>query len=277
LEPAPRFERGIASLVTSPDWLLLGIYGYHCLLIGLLAAFALIKYDLHRLPAKLVVAGLALGFVCPAVWPELHPLRWAAPLAPGLERIDTSLVGLLIGGLCGRLLDWQLLAVDRQDPRGKSWSSSAPTLALVGLFLGWQSCTSVLLLSAALALIAATASHAWAWLAKVPLCGLIGLATLVHLACWRQLESWPWWPGDSWPMWQTALAVAAGVVAVHLAARIGRRPEISDYNGGRTAVASQPSESDDIGQLDQDVESASNAPQPPSDDLSSPANESPSS
>ncbi|MEQ8785635.1 MAG: prepilin peptidase [Pirellulaceae bacterium] len=277
-QPPPRWEHGVVSLVTSPDWLLLGIYGYHCLLISLLAAFALIKYDRHRLPVKLLVAALLLGFVFPAVWPGLHPLHWETPLAPGLQRIDTSLIGLLIAGFWGQMLSWGLLGrFDDDDPRRRSWSSTAPGLALVGLFLGWQSGASVLLLAAMMALIAAAASHAWAWLAKAPLCGWIGLATLVHLACWRQLETSDWWPGDSWPMWRTFLAVVVGVAAVALAARIGRRPEFSNYNVDRPSDAT-PQAAEPIEPIAGEAEPSVSPPlQSTPPEFPPPANEGPSS
>lgn len=267
--PSPHFERGVVALITSPDWLLLGMFAYHCLLISLLAGFALIKYDFHRLPLKLVVTGAVLGFACPAVWPALHPLTFDLVEPTGLGRIVTGLLGLLIGALWGRLLDLALpLVIKADDARRKSWSGAAPALATTGLFLGGQAPASILLIAAFLTLGGALLSRGIACFARAPLGGWIALATLIHLAAWRELEQVAWWPGANWPMQHIALAVATAIAGVLLAAAVGHRVEASEYNeppptGGAEAEGSHaPStSSDDSGPVEPKVSPEPSSPQ----------------
>lgn len=54
-----------------------GLYPYHILLLCTLLCAGLIEYDGNRVPWKLFVPALIVGFVAPLVWPELRPkMAW---------------------------------------------------------------------------------------------------------------------------------------------------------------------------------------------------------
>ena len=113
---------------------LLGIGYLPCVLLCTLLAAALIEWDGHRLPVRVVVPALVVGLVAPVVWPHLHPV-------PAWQASDGWLGGLADGaGGSGR---W---AGDRLGARRATTAPRRPGLVwatgCVGLFLGYQAVVS---------------------------------------------------------------------------------------------------------------------------------------
>lgn len=193
---------------TSDRSQLIALTAYHGLLLCSLLSWALIVLDRQALPKRFVALVVLWGFLVAAVWPELHPVRWAPVLSrsldayPWLARFDTSLVGLFAGGALGWLLvrvrafRHRDMAVDleRRD-------ATVVAVATVGLYLGWQAAVATLLL--------ATVAHRLArWLARgwkpgtVPaspdvrdrdsLLTWILPAAVLQICFWRLIDRGPW-------------------------------------------------------------------------------------
>lgn len=123
-----------------PFWM---AYGLQILLITTLIGAALMEYDASRLPWTLFLPVALASLIIPLYWPEVRPLP-AFP-APGLIRWQAGLLDSLIGLLAGLLLGLALslgwwLGRQRLPDLGKCLIPPA-----VGLALGWQAATAVLL------------------------------------------------------------------------------------------------------------------------------------
>ena len=161
---------------------------YHLLLLSTLLAAALIEYDGHRLPGRLFVPALLLGWLAPLAWPYVHPVSASLPigtdsLGPVAAVVDGT-VGLALGALLGLGL-WRWAGANRS--LGLVWGPAS-----VGLFLGWQ---------AGLAL---TLGTVFCWAAFVALRRLtprlrpvpptvwLAIGTLAWIVLWGQIvERWP--------------------------------------------------------------------------------------
>ena len=229
----PNLYSGALEILVDPQWDLIGLYAYHALLICSLIAWALIARDGFRVPRGCLITALVVGLGAPLLWPALHPVPWLlTPPAswtslPGLEWLNSRLAGPLVGLLVGGCLGWLLdrlpgrrlgrLAV-RGGLSSPASDQAAAGLALAGLFLGWQAAISVAVLTAAVALLHAgrgrlvgAAARPW-WLAH------LALGTTAQLFFWRALSDWTWWPGPDTPVAAMAVAMAIAL-ALNLAAR----------------------------------------------------------
>lgn len=174
------------------QWDLIRIYVYHCTLMSVLLTCALIKIDRTPLPGKLIIFALIVGFGLPAVWPDVHPVPWTAPrpawlaAVPGINRVDTSLVGLAAGAALGAVLSLAQRGASRA--RGDR-PEAAIVLALPGLYLGWQAALSIAVLAAAFALLNALIRRIAGRSSAMPLAIWIGLATFAQIMLWRTLGS----------------------------------------------------------------------------------------
>jgi len=118
------------------------ILAYHLLLVSTLLAAALIEYDGHRVPLRLLAPAMVVGGLAPLAWPHLH----AVPAWPGLSGWVAGLADGTAGLAAGAV--WGLAAEYLQSRR--DWGRAAAS-ACVGLFLGWQ---AALVLGAMLASLA---------------------------------------------------------------------------------------------------------------------------
>lgn len=239
---APAYARDLVSIVTSPDARLLGTYAFHCLLLSLLAACALIRYDGHRLPVTLVLVAVGSGLLLSAVWPELHLLPWRASAEIGswLERFATPLIGFCVGAACELVLMAALLLCLRHcDASHRRRWSPLIVLSLIGLFLGWQVIAGVLLLGGALALLGAGMSHVSQFARRFPLSACYAVAALVQISVWRPLEDLAWWPGSNRPLWQWSIAAAIGATLAVVAGCLAKsiRNVTSRHDVEETTVA----------------------------------------
>ena len=88
------------------------------------------------------------------------------------------------------------------------------SMALVGLFLGWQAATAVALMTGVLRLAGAVGALAWLGLSRVPSTGYVLAATLTHLVTWRGQDAMPLWPGtDTSPIVLACVCVAGAIAA----------------------------------------------------------------
>jgi len=161
-----------------------GIYAYQLLLLCTLLVAALIDYDGHQVPRRLILPGLLVGFAAPLSWPDLRPV----PAVPGL---DGWLAGLVDGtaglaaGLVVGLLAWRLMG--RKQP----WETILGP-ALVGLFLGWQAAVGVMLVTGALGLLWLFWARCCPEVRRLPQTIWLALAALAWILGWARLAAgWP--------------------------------------------------------------------------------------
>lgn len=227
----PSAGRGALEILVDPQWDLVGLYVYHAFLICSLVSWALIAKDGFRVPRGCLIVALIVGFGGPLFSPELHPVPWLLPRPESwseswpvrywLPRVDTSVVGILVGGGLGWLLDrLTTLGYRHRLPRQAmlGWG-------LVGVTLGWQAAISVGVLTGLIAVLQRAAGglanaldpgwsdtqRARGWFAYT------ALAVTAQLFCWRLLSELPWWPGPFSPPLVMVLAAAVGL-ALNLAA-----------------------------------------------------------
>lgn len=112
-----------------------GILAYHFLLLSTLLAAALVEYDGHRLPVRLMLPALVVGFVAPLFWPHLHPVPAVADWWRASEAMLDGTAGLALGLILGEVARWVI------GPRNRRGLVFGP--ACVGLFLGWQAAAAL--------------------------------------------------------------------------------------------------------------------------------------
>jgi leader peptidase (prepilin peptidase)/N-methyltransferase len=186
---------GAIDNVYYPNWPLLGLFVYHAALLSLLMAILLIDLDGHRVPRRLVIIGLMLGFLPAAVWPWLHPTLALSPLEPGgtTGPFKAGLY-LAIGMSVGTLLGAGIGTI----PAGLSDSARQPknlvfAMTVVGLFLGWQAAMTTAAGTVVAMLALRLLSRPWPILRPIlrpipPMVIVLGF-TLLQIACWNQMVS----------------------------------------------------------------------------------------
>ena len=131
--PRTRLASTCSAVVVHPNLEaaeLLGVCLYHLFLLCTLLAAALIEWDGHRLPIRVVMPALVVGLASPMAWPFLHPVPAWQGLTGWLGGLATGLVGLAVGLVVGWVIG--RLAIGRHRP-GLVWAA-----ACVGLMLGYQ-------------------------------------------------------------------------------------------------------------------------------------------
>jgi leader peptidase (prepilin peptidase) / N-methyltransferase len=232
--PAAAGERytSLAWYAFELRWTQVALYAYHCLLASILLSWALIDHDRKRVPAGYVAFALFVGVLAPMVATAIARLvegeavAWSPPrllhpvpvFAGAGERFASwgwlrvaiePLAGLAAGATLGLLLRPAASGAGRRAPL-------IAAMALVGAFLGWQAAASVALLGSFFYFAAARRPQRLdAWPA-----GWLFLATLVHLALWRWLDAWRFWPGAGMGLGAAAVAAIVAAALAWLAARI---------------------------------------------------------
>ncbi len=215
------------------------LYAFHCILLSVLLSWVLIERDRQKVPFGYVFFVGLIGHLAPVIAAivasivdgepanksprfTLYPIpalciAMGGPNPWGWLRL---LAEPLVGGLVGLTLGLHLLPASR----GLSAKPRIPAaLTSVGIYLGWQSATSIALLTSGALLFAALWRPAFLerWLL-----GFVLGAALIHLASWRLLANVGWWPGTT-SSFLTLIAVC--VIAFGLASFAGgiasaRRP-----------------------------------------------------
>ena len=226
------YHDGFVWIIFYPKWDVLGMYGYHMLLLCFLLVVSMMEWERVRIPLRLLLTGIILGALFPAIWPGLHPVAWIMPRPdwiepwPWLERIDTTLIGLVAGAGVGAVLNTAARSLIRADkPRSLVATSEGASMLLVGVYLGWQAALSVAAFAAVFRMLAVLLAYRWPRIANLPSGGWILLATVLHICFWRFLAGWTFWPGPHSSLVSLAMSGAGIVAACILARMLARRSQ----------------------------------------------------
>lgn len=126
---------GAADVVWNPQWVLLGAYALHCLLLSLLICVVLCNRDGEAAPKSLVIFGFVCAGVLAAAFPRLH-LTWLTPdtvLGALGDCVLGAFAGATLGRWAGRLAYLAKIGCDNFTVLNLNRGS-----CLLGVFLGWQ-------------------------------------------------------------------------------------------------------------------------------------------
>ena len=245
----PNLYTGVVWIIWSPQWDLLGIYAYHCVLLCALLCVALTAWDVFAPPRRLVLPVLLGGLLLPVVWSGLHPVplsvpvpewlsewsRWLAwqpqqfPLDQIPIRLDptaslTGLAGLGMGLTMGAAA---VLCIPRGVRKDVERRSVVAAFALSGSFLGWQATVSLGAIAFLILLAAAVVAMIYRSASVPPAAAAVGVATYAQILFWKRLTTVPWWPTHRMDRLGMAIAVAAIILAAVTLRLIARRRSAS--------------------------------------------------
>ncbi|MDA8744268.1 prepilin peptidase [Rubripirellula amarantea] len=232
---------------------------FHIYAVTISWAFALIRYDRNRIPARLVAWGIMPIILAMLVFPPLMIVSWRTlgdadlpSLFGSSLRIDAAIrivTGLVAAAIIGRSLARGLCprADLKLDPLGKSTARLVDVILIIsvpGLIIGWQSVIALVVAASILAVLLQRF-----FLRQTDRLGSFAIAIpislSVHLFAWWRLHDSPYWPSDtSQPM--VVLAWAAIILLVPL--WLKDAPEQPNLTG----LAYADSTSDDDGEVDED-------------------------
>ncbi|QEG23513.1 prepilin peptidase [Mariniblastus fucicola] len=196
-------QTGIESVLFAPQADLLLTLTFHLTLLSLIFTFAIAATEKFKAPVSLVVFGIigAAGFQVLPQGPGILDFRlgtWQDGVASNhfLSLLDSPVdflisigLGCAASGAC-----FLLVRFSRNEPPFGAFAS----LLLIGLSLGWQSVLSIAViffsLSACTSLLPVSMRRG---VGQVGVCGLLFLATLLHLCLWRLQSHCQWWPGPA--------------------------------------------------------------------------------
>ncbi|WP_428304603.1 prepilin peptidase [Lacipirellula sp.] len=177
---------GALDSVVNPNWELLTLYGFHCLLLSLLMAMGLIDQDGQRIPWSLplfagIVVTAGLAYECWYLYPErtrnIHVWEWKAPF--------DALFGAMWGAVAWSIP--QLVLRRRSSPAMKRFlRNAAIASAVTGAFLGLRPVVRIFGLWLG-GIIAARGLRNAMKVRLSPLLVLWGV-TLLHLSLWGRLS-----------------------------------------------------------------------------------------
>lgn len=247
---------GIADVVMEGRWDLCGLFLFHAILFSVFVPAILIRWDGHRLPAKLV----GFGFVFPAIMAFLFPwlidwlngsrqvlplsqdslypwaamANWTADTAQqesvrsAVTFAAGAIVGLVVGGLIGSgatRLGWRI-----QRP-GSEARSAMFGFVLCGVFMGWQSVFAVALWWVVVLAVVTCFAFRASPLRDVSIVAWIALAAFIHLISWRATSYSEWMPTETvqvrWLLFASLVSLAGTILLVTLRSRLYRVAAIS--------------------------------------------------
>lgn len=221
----PNLYNGVVWIIFYTKWDLVALYLFHCFSLSALLAWALIDVDRQRVPwrTSCIVGAILLGL--PPLWPDLLPVPWLSKVAWGTNTPDwlSALTTSVLGGLSGAVLGWlaarsirfqknkAITAEGLADSRPKAGGHMSSAGMIVGLSVGWQAAVGVWLVAMALRPITLGITRRGN-LSDPPMTGILVVAYLVHLICWRWTTT-DWWPSYSTTpvFWATTLVGFAGL------------------------------------------------------------------
>jgi prepilin signal peptidase PulO-like enzyme (type II secretory pathway) len=192
---------GAWGTIWHPEWELIGVYFYHCVLLSVLMAVALIDLDGQRAPWTLIGVGIAVSLASKHFLPATNASSGMQLVEDlGDRSVVAAAIGVAIGALCGPLLSLPYGALrihyfedDRIDRFVllRHWRTGC-VLSICGALTGVSSLSWLILVSL------------WfcSWLVQFCLVGpsmrrvrtslILGLwpATLILILCWRPLFEW---------------------------------------------------------------------------------------
>ena len=240
-----------------PD--LLAVYLFHCCLLLIVLAAAMIGYDGHRPAAKLRWFGIVTGLTVGTFWMSLRPVP-AFPYPPALlemnwmfvpnrHLIGISATGLLdgIAGVCGGIFVGCLAAwllKSGTAPAPASGPAIRDGFIFVGTFLGWQAVGMLGVLAfPLLLLLKTTAKLSGRRLLKYASPAFFGLCA-VFILTWQDLHVSSWmigifgWKFTQLIWWQDWLMTAAGLIVTAAVGRYGITVQTEECE---PAAAQEPS------------------------------------
>ncbi|QDV71257.1 Leader peptidase PppA [Rosistilla carotiformis] len=209
---------------------------YHIAILTGAWAFALVRVDGFRLPARLVQFFLTLAIVPMLAWPPLQQVPWQLRTEPGWDN-GSHLVALfyLVTAVAAACVLARMMARyvcpgadPKLDPLGKDTARLIDLicmLTLPGIVLGWHALIAICAVSIVAAILfrnAFPSRNGYEWLMA-----LIPAVMALHLAFWRPLAQWSLWP---------AVDHSPGVILAWLAAVLVLSA------GLRTVVVEPPAE-----------------------------------
>jgi hypothetical protein len=178
------------NTVWNPNWTVLRIYIYHCTLLSILMAMALIDQDRQRVPWRLVVIALAVVAYGSWNWRHLYFERTRTIRMPEVKAPVDALFGVIWGAS-----PW-IAAMAAMYLRGKRTAieplrSLARATAVVGGFLGLRPIVRIIALTLVGWLVAKFARRAGDQ--RLSPLVVIWMATFVHIAFWKHFsEAFSW-------------------------------------------------------------------------------------
>ncbi|WP_200836519.1 A24 family peptidase [Roseiconus lacunae] len=269
--------------------ILITILTYHAVVLSCLWAMALIRIDGVRLPAVLWLFSIAVAAVPMLVYPTLMVVPWQASRPdmwfPGGQRIDALMrlvTAVVAAAFVGRVLAKGLCPTAdlKLDPLGKGTSRLVDLIAMLSMaaiLVGWQSFPAIVVVTAMMSVLlrpllatipindrpgaaeqtnSGSASQLESRGAMEAFAFALPFATTLHLAFWRTLWSFDYWPSDRSDRWVViSWSLAVLVVPVFLRDRSQRLPEQPPLDAsegymieGSDLEGSDPEGSEDVDQ-----------------------------
>jgi leader peptidase (prepilin peptidase)/N-methyltransferase len=174
------------NTVWNPNWTVLRIYIYHCTLLSLLMAMALIDQDRQRLPWRLAVIALTVVAYGSWNWRHLYFERTRTIRLPEVKASVDALFGIIWGSS-----PW-IAAMGAVYLRGKRTAiaplrSLAMASAIVGGFLGLRPVVRIIALTI-IGWMVSRFPRAASGATLSPLV-ILWFATLFHIAFWKPLAA----------------------------------------------------------------------------------------
>jgi leader peptidase (prepilin peptidase)/N-methyltransferase len=174
------------NTVWNPNWMVLRVYIYHCLLLSILMAMALIDQDRQRMPWRLVIIAFAVVAYASWSWRHLYFERTRTIRVPEIKAQFDALLGIIWG-----MSPWTL-AMGVLYLRGKRAAipplrSMAMAAAVVGAFLGIRPVVRITVLWLVTWL--ATRALRPANEMRISPLVLLWFSTFFHIIFWKQLAA----------------------------------------------------------------------------------------
>ena len=188
------------NMVTDPEYSLIGITGFHLILVFGLFTAAVVRSEGLAVPVSIVGVVGVFGLIFAGVFPRAIVMDYLGNTGQLVRFAENWRLTLGLGALAGLVLGFALdqvvwfngpyCSVDEvdnlvevTDVNKSVWSiaDGIASLPLVGLFLGWQAVVSVVVLLVLMLPFRMLVGCR----ACVSLQAQVFLATLVQLSCWR--------------------------------------------------------------------------------------------
>lgn len=200
---------------------------YHLVVVAVGWAYGLIRYDRHRLPAKLIAVGLAMTVLPILIAPSLMIVSWrleshgplidsigpAASVAKmhldALTRVITALAAAVVFGrsLTRGFCPTADLKLDPLSDGTRRLVDLIIVISIPAVLVGWQSLPAVLLLASLLAIISKRCLPNSDSLGRFSI--VMPIATAIQIVLWRYAVSAWWWPSEGSDPWVFLIASAA--------------------------------------------------------------------
>lgn len=228
------FHDGFVWIIFYPKWDVVGMYAYHMTLLCFLLVMSLIQWERARIPRRLVLTSLGLGALVAAISPTLQPVAWLKHYPDWLahwswlERIDTTLAGLVVGACLGTVLKTAMFSNTQTAKGQRRYAPETASMVLVGVYLGWQAALSIAVFTALFLICAVVVARRWPQITNMPASGWILVATILHICLWSSLTDWPLWPGPHSSVVSISMSCVGVVATCTLARLLSRNSRVAN-------------------------------------------------